>query len=90
MKCLISSTQPAITCSKLRIETLEQGVKVTERNRLEISLFLSSFLGAVFGSILLRSPIGEMAKNMNRRTQSQIAQKKAKFVFHFLVNDFRD
>ena len=89
MKCLISSTQPAITCSKLRVETLEQGVKVTERNRLEI-LFLSSFLGAVFGSILLRSPIGDMAKNMNRRTQSQIAQKKAKFVFHFLVNDFRD
>ena len=61
-----------------------------ERNRIEMSLFLSSFLGAVFGSVLLRSPIGEMAKNTNRRTQSQIAQKKGKFVFHFLVNDFRD
>jgi len=46
-------------------------------------------LATVFGTILLRSPLNQ-PKNQNRKMQAQISNKKAKFVFHFLVNDFRD
>eukprot|EP00111_Clytia_hemisphaerica_P006345 TCONS_00018387-protein len=46
-------------------------------------------LATVFGSILLRPPL-EHGKNLSKRAVSQIAQKKARFVFHFLINDFRE
>ncbi|XP_057305735.1 inositol polyphosphate 5-phosphatase OCRL-like [Hydractinia symbiolongicarpus] len=62
---------------------LRELLKQSAENKLDAKM-----LATVMGSILLRSPMNQ-SKNLTRRTQSQIAQKKAKFVFHFLVNDFR-
>ena len=44
------------------------------------------FSATVFGSILLRGPTEKA--NVSRKAESQIGQKKAKFLYHFLVNDF--
>ena len=47
----------------------------------------AKILATVFGAIFLRTPVEE-SDRQSRRIQSSITQKKSKFVFQFLVNDF--
>ncbi|XP_065649887.1 inositol polyphosphate 5-phosphatase OCRL isoform X3 [Hydra vulgaris] len=63
---------------------LRELLKQSAENKLDAKL-----LAAIFGGILLRPSI-KQTKTQNKKTQNQIAQKKAKFVYHFLVNDYRD
>ncbi|XP_065057148.1 type II inositol 1,4,5-trisphosphate 5-phosphatase-like isoform X2 [Rhopilema esculentum] len=48
----------------------------------------AKILATVFGAILLRGP--KEQATVSRRAESQIGQKKAKFLYHFLVNDFSE
>eukprot|EP00112_Aurelia_sp_Birch-Aquarium-sp1_P002384 Seg1262.5 transcript_id=Seg1262.5/GoldUCD/mRNA.D3Y31 product="Inositol polyphosphate 5-phosphatase OCRL-1" protein_id=Seg1262.5/GoldUCD/D3Y31 len=48
----------------------------------------AKILATIFGTILLRGPKDQ--GNVSRRAESQIGQKKARFVYHFLVNDFNE
>eukprot|EP00794_Sanderia_malayensis_P000376 gene376-1009_t len=61
---------------------LREVLKYVSDNKLSAKM-----LATVFGSILLRPPIDQ---TMSRRTEAQMTQKKARFVYHFLVNDFSE
>jgi len=60
---------------------LREMLKYSAENKL-----VPKILATVFGSILLRGPTEKA--NVSRKAESQIGQKKAKFLYHFLVNDF--
>lgn len=62
---------------------LRELLKYSAENELDPKI-----LATIFGPIFLRFPT-EYHDKLNKRTQSQLALKKAKFVIHFLVNDFR-
>ena len=61
---------------------LRELLKQCHENKLDAKL-----LATVFGSIFLRTPVREL-NALSKRIQSTQAQKKSKFVFQFLVNDF--
>ncbi|XP_048578067.1 inositol polyphosphate 5-phosphatase OCRL isoform X3 [Nematostella vectensis] len=45
-------------------------------------------LATLFGTLLLRAPKDEESAALSKRAISQLTQKKARFVYHFLINEF--